>query len=67
MQADQIFKYLLSDLREKEKVLLESLGGGVANDYASYREMCGQIRGLLYAQSLINDLVRKYERYEDED
>ena len=66
MNGDQAFKYLLSDLREKEKTLLESLGGGAANDYPAYREMCGQIRGLLYAQSLITDLVRKIERYEDD-
>ena len=66
MDEDQAFKYLLSDLREKEKTLLESLGGGAANDYPAYREMCGQIRGLLYAQTLIVDLVRKLERYEDD-
>ncbi len=66
MNEDQAFKYLLSDLREKERSLLESLGGGAATDYPAYREMCGQIRGLLYAQSLITDLVRKLERYEDD-
>ena len=66
MYEDQAFKYLLSDLREKEKTLLESLGGGAAQDYPAYREMCGQIRGLLYAQTLIVDLVRKLERYEDD-
>ena len=66
MDGDQAFKYLLSDLREKEKTLLESLGGGAANEYPAYLEMCGQIRGLLYAQTLIFDLVRKLERYEDD-
>jgi hypothetical protein len=66
MYEDQAFKYLLTDLQEKEKNLLESLGGGAAQDYPAYREMCGQIRGLLYAQSLITDLVRKLERYEDD-
>jgi hypothetical protein len=66
MYEGQAFKYLLTDLQEKEKNLLESLGGGAASDYPAYREMCGQIRGLLYAQSLITDLVRKLERYEDD-
>jgi hypothetical protein len=66
MYEDQAFKYLLTDLQEKENNLLESLGGGAASDYPAYREMCGQIRGLLYAQSLITDLVRKLERYEDD-
>lgn len=66
MYDDQALRYLLSDLREKERNLSESLGAGGAQDYPAYREMCGQIRGLLYAQSLINDLVRKLERNDDE-
>lgn len=66
MYEDQAFKYLLSDLREKERSIYESLGAGGAQDYPAYREMCGQIRGLLYAQSLLNDLVRKLERDDDE-
>jgi len=66
MYDDQALKYLLSDLREKERNLSESLGAGGAQDYPAYREMCGQIRGLLYAQTLIVDLVRKLERYEDD-
>ena len=47
MYDDQALKYLLSDLREKERNLSESLGAGGAQDYPAYREMCGQIRGLL--------------------
>ena len=66
MYEDQALRYVLSDLREKERNLSESLGAGGAQDYPAYREMCGQIRGLLYAQTLIVDLVRKLERYEDD-
>ena len=66
MYEDQALRYVLSDLREKERNLSVSLGAGGAQDYPAYREMCGQIRGLLYAQSLINDLVRKLERNDDE-
>jgi hypothetical protein len=66
MNEDKTFKHLLNELKEKERILLESLGGGSASDYPAYREMCGQIRGLLYAQSLIADLVRKLERSDDD-
>lgn len=66
MNDDKIFEYLLSDLREKERNVQESIGAGAAQDYPAYREMCGQIRGLMYAQNLIHDLVRKLERNDDD-
>ena len=66
MNEDKIFDYLLSDLRDKERNVQESIGAGAAQDYPAYREMCGQIRGLTYAQNLINDLVRKLERNDDD-
>ena len=66
MNEDQAFKYLLSDLREKERSLLESLGGGAATDYPAYREMCGVIRGLRTAQLELNDLLRKIKESDDE-
>ena len=66
MIDDQALKYLAKELKKAETGLLESLGSGGANDYSNYREMCGQIRGLLYAQDLISDLARKLEKFEDE-
>lgn len=66
MIDDQALKYLAKELKQAEKGLLESLGDGGADDYPQYREMCGQIRGLLYAQDLISDLARKLEKFEDE-
>jgi hypothetical protein len=35
---------------------------GAAADYAAYRAMCGEIRGLSLACSYIEDLVRKMEQ-----
>ena len=54
MNEDQAFKYLLSDLREKEKTLLESLGGGAhLQSYAllgrgegAVAEMLGHLAGM---------------------
>ena len=34
---------------------------GDAADYAKYRELCGFIRGLESAQSLIKDLAKRYD------
>ena len=66
MIDDQALKYLAQELKKAETGLLESLGDGGADDYPTYREMCGQIRGLLYAQDLISDLAKKLEKFEDE-
>lgn len=63
---EKILKHLLTELREKERSLSMSLGDGGASDFPAYRDMCGQIRGLLYAQNLITDLLRKMEQLDDE-
>lgn len=63
---EKILKHLLRELKEKEQSLLMSLGDGGATDFAAYQNMCGQIRGLLYAQNLMNDLLRKMEKLNDE-
>ena len=39
MMLDQAINYLIKELKEREANLLESLGGGAAQDYAAYREM----------------------------
>lgn len=63
---EDALNYLAKELQKAEKNLLESLGDGGADDFPTYREMCGQIRGLLYAQDLISDLATKLEKFEDE-
>jgi hypothetical protein len=60
------FEYITKQLRERSEIVSERLGTGGAKDYAEYRELCGQIQGLLYAQSVITDLVRKMENNEDD-
>jgi hypothetical protein len=41
------------------------LNGGGAKDFAEYRHVCGIIRGLTHAESLVKDLATKLE-YSDE-
>lgn len=66
MEETKVLNHLISELKDREQSLLQSLGDGAATDYAAYREVCGNIRGLLFAQSLIIDLARKMEKFEDE-
>jgi len=64
--ATTVFSVILKEVEEKQKSLIDALASGAAKDYAEYRDMCGQIRGLSTAHMFINDLVRKMEQDEDE-
>ena len=55
----QLLELLHKKLEEERKRIVENLGDGVAKDYDDYRYLCGVIRGLLTAQSEINDLLRR--------
>lgn len=58
---------LLNDRLEEQKIQLsEVLCAGNAKSYEHYKELCGQIRGLMTAQREISDLVRKLKDAEDE-
>jgi hypothetical protein len=41
------------------------LGAGRAINFDEYRNVCGIIRGLSLAESIINDLVQRMERSDD--
>jgi len=55
----QLLEYLGSKLDERRKALIEALGTGVVPDYAEYKYLCGQVRGLLIAQDELDALLRK--------
>jgi hypothetical protein len=66
MMDSQILDLLHDRLEAKRKELIEDLGDGVAKDYPAYQNLCGVIRGLLTAQSEINDLLRRMKESEDD-
>ena len=57
---------VLKELSERRDVLTQALTTSAAKDFADYKQMCGEIRGLSLAHSLVTDLVRKMEYYEDD-
>lgn len=63
---NQILELLHAKLEAKRKEITEDLGDGVAKDYPAYQNLCGVIRGLLTAQSEINDLLRRLKDNEDD-
>jgi len=62
---DKYLEHLHKKLGEQIKHLEESLGAGVAKDYAEYQFMCGQIKGLLSAQLEISDLNHRMENSDE--
>ena len=63
---ERVLDLLKSKIDEHRKRIVESLGDGVAKDYADYRGMCGVIKGLRTAQYELNDLLRKIKDDDDE-
>jgi hypothetical protein len=58
---------VLNDKLEQQKVQLsEVLCAGNAKSHEHYKELCGQIRGLMTAQLEISDLVRKLKEADNE-
>ena len=52
---------LLKQCRDKRAQVTDSVANGAAKDYAEYRAMCGEIRGLLTAEMYVNDLAKHME------
>jgi hypothetical protein len=64
--AATAFDVVIKEIEERRESIAQALLAGAAKDYAEYRHLCGEIRGLSHAHAFINDLVRKMERDEDE-
>jgi hypothetical protein len=64
--ATTVFDVVIRDIEEKRDGTARALIDGGARDYAEYRSMCGEIRGLSLAHSYVTDLVRRMEQDDDE-
>lgn len=64
--ATTVLDVVLKELNTRRDALTNALVSGAAKDFAEYKSMCGEIRGLSVAHVHITDLVRKLEQFEDE-
>lgn len=53
---------VINDIEERRESIARALCDGAAKDFAEYKFMCGEIRGLSSTHALITDLVRKMEQ-----
>jgi hypothetical protein len=64
--ATTAFSVVLNEVEERRESIARALVDGAARDYAEYRSMCGEIRGLSTIHMFITDLVRRMEQSDDE-
>ena len=63
------YKMLAHVAREIDKIRgdqISVLADGRASDHVEYRHICGVIRGLSFAENIINDLVQRMEKAEND-
>lgn len=57
--------YLVKKIGEERNNIAECLVNGNLQDFAQYQFLCGQARGLLAAQVIIQDLANQLEHSDD--
>jgi hypothetical protein len=62
---DSTLEHLMSQIEEQRKNMIESIGEGAAKTFDDYRYAAGVVRGLLIAQSLVADLAKNMENFDD--
>jgi hypothetical protein len=64
---DKYLEHLTGKVNDKILQLQEAMADGNANDFAEYKKMCGEIKGLLTARSFILDLHERLNKNEDDE
>lgn len=65
IESHRLVVYIREKLEELRKEQAVHLAGGGAKDFAEYRHVCGVIRGLTHAETLLQDLVQRLETIDD--
>ena len=57
--ATTAFDVVLKEIEDRRESIGRAVIDGAARDFAEYKSMCGEIRGLSQAHIYITDLVRR--------
>jgi len=58
--------HLFNKLTEREKLTTASMVDASCKDFAEYKHLCGVIQGLRLAKMEVQDLVQRYEEFEND-
>jgi hypothetical protein len=64
---DKYLQHLIGKLDDSILQLQVSMADGLARDYADYKKMCGEVKGLLTARSYILDLQERLINNDDDE
>jgi hypothetical protein len=62
MDTNRVLSYLAKEIEQLRTDQAVFIASGRANDFAEYRHVCGVIRGLTHAETIVKDLVQKLEK-----
>jgi hypothetical protein len=65
IESHNLLRYIKDKLDELRKEQASYIAGGGAKDFAEYRHVCGVIRGLTHAETILQDLVQRLETFDD--
>ena len=65
MNPDKLLTYVVTEIQKLREDQAVFLNGGGAKDFADYRHVCGIIRGLTHAESIVRDLVQRLEKIDE--
>jgi hypothetical protein len=64
---DKYLQLLTDKLDDRVLQLQEAIADGNAADFASYKNMCGEVKGLLTARAHIKDLLERMTNNDDDE
>ena len=64
---DKYLKLLSGKIDDKVSQLQMAIADGKADDYAEYKKMCGEVKGLLTARLFIIDLQERVTNDDDDE
>ena len=64
---DKYLKLLSAKIDDKVSQLQMAIADGKADDYAEYKRMCGEVKGLLTARLYIIDLQERVTNDDDDE
>jgi hypothetical protein len=60
-----LLSHVVKEFQRVKEEQASFLAGGGAKDFAEYRHICGVIRGLTHAETLVKDLVQRMENFDE--
>jgi hypothetical protein len=65
MQNDRVLTHIANEIDKLRVDQVTFIANGGAKEFAEYRHVCGIIRGLTHAESIVKDLVQRMETDDD--